>query len=181
MCDVDTFLDHAPRLLDQLRVDDGKERRVVADVVFNDQQDGHADGTRIVQHVALVFNVFHEGDQDAGVALPQKNSFDVGDRIARDEVLYFAIVVGQHDHGHIQAGAAHLAGEVRGVGVAHGEVGDDQIELRVGACDVERFGATGDVGDARNLLEVEFEGFVDQEFVEASVFAENERVVEAGD
>src|ERR1700693_5219374 len=35
--------------------------------------------------------------------------------------------------------------------------------------------------DAGNLLQVQFERFVDQEFVEASVFAENEGIIEARD
>ena len=46
---------------------------------------------------------------------------------------------------------------------------------------VERFGAAGNVRDAGNLLQVEFERFVDQQFVEAAVFAEDERIVEARD
>src|SRR5580700_2682342 len=37
------------------------------------------------------------------------------------------------------------------------------------------------MGNAGNLLQVQFERFVDQQFVEASVFAEDERVVETGD
>src|SRR5205807_8013395 len=101
-----------------------------------------------MQYVALVFDVLHQCDQDAGVALPEENSFDVGDPIARDEVFYLAVVVRQHDHGDIQAGAAHFAGKVGGVRVAHGEVGDDQVELRVGARHVERFGTAGNVRDA---------------------------------
>ena len=37
------------------------------------------------------------------------------------------------------------------------------------------------MGDAGNLLQIEFERFVDEQFVQASVFAQDERIVEARD
>jgi hypothetical protein len=70
---------------------------------------------------------------------------------------------------------------LRGVHVADCEIGNNQIELRVGTGEVEGFGAAGDMGDSRNLLQVEFEGFIDEELIQASVFAKDEGVVEAGD
>ena len=113
------------------------------------------------------------------VALPEKDAVDVGNRIARHEILDLAIVVGQHDHRNVEPGAAHFAGELRGVHVADGQVGYDQIELRIGAGAVERFGAAGDMSDPGNLLQVQFERFVDEQFVEPPVFAQDERVVQA--
>ena len=53
--------------------------------------------------------------------------------------------------------------------------------MRIGTSQFERFGATGNVGNSGDLLQVEFEGFVDEKFVEASVFAEYEGIVETGD
>jgi hypothetical protein len=61
---------------------------------------------RVVQHVALVLDVLDDRDQNAGIALPEEDSLDVGDWIARDEILDLAIVVGEHDHGNIQPGSA---------------------------------------------------------------------------
>ena len=37
------------------------------------------------------------------------------------------------------------------------------------------------MSNARNLLQVEVERFVDQQFVETPILAQNKRVVEAGD
>ena len=88
------------------------------------------------------------------VALPQEDAIDFGDRIAGDEILDLAIIVAEDDHGNIETLAAHFAGELRGVHVADGEIGDDQIELRIRTREVEGFGATGNVGDAGNLPQV---------------------------
>ena len=37
------------------------------------------------------------------------------------------------------------------------------------------------MSDAGNLSQVEFERFIDQQFVEAAIFAEDKGIVEAGD
>ena len=141
----------------------------------------HAHGARVVQNVALVLDVFDDGDENARIALPEEYSLDVCDRISTDEVLDFAVVVGEDDHGNIQAGALHLVGQLRGGHVADGEVGDDQIEAGLRTRQSQRLGAAGNMRDAGNLLQVEFEGFVDEQLVEAAVFAQDERIVEAGD
>ena len=59
--------------------------------------------------VALVLNVFDDGDQDARIALPQENSLDVGSGITADEVLHCAVVISEHNHGDIKTGELHLA------------------------------------------------------------------------
>ena len=178
---VDAFLDHAPRLLDQLGIDHGQERRVIADVVFHHQQHRHADGPRVVQDVAFILDVLDDRDQDAGIALPQKNAFDLGDWIPRHEILNLAIVISQHNDGNIQPGPLHLARQLRRVHVAHGEIGDDQIELPLRAGQLKRFRAAGDVRNPWDLPEVEFERFVDEQLVEPAIFAEDEGIVETGD
>ena len=80
--------------------------------------------------VAFILDVLDDRDQDAGIALPQKNAFDIGDWIPRDEILDLAIVIGQHHDGNIQPGLLHLARQLRRVHVADREVGYDQVELR---------------------------------------------------
>ena len=117
---VDAFLNHAPRLLDQFGVDHRQKRRVIANIVFHHQQHGHANGSRVMQHVALILDVLDDGDQNARVALPKKDPFNVGDRIPRHEILDFAIVVAQHHDRNIQPGLLHLARQLRCVHVADG-------------------------------------------------------------
>jgi hypothetical protein len=134
-----------------------------------------------VQDVAFIFDIFDDRDQNAGIALPQENAFDFSDGIARDEILDLAIIVGQDDDGNIKAGAFDLAGQLRGVHITDGEIGDDEIEARLGAGQLHGFRATGDVGNSRELAQVEFKRFVDEQLVEAAVFTENEGIVKAGD
>jgi hypothetical protein len=134
-----------------------------------------------VQNVALVLDVLHDCDQDARVALPQEDPLNISNRTARDEILDLPIVIGQNDDWDIQPGAADFTRQLRGIHVSYGEVCDDQIELRMRTGKLQRLGATGNVGDAGNLLGVQFERLCDQEFIEAAVFAEDKRVIEAGD
>ena len=112
--------------------------------------------------------------QDARVALPQEDAVDVGVRIARDEVLDLAIVVGQHDHGDVEPGGFDLTSQLRGIHVADLQVGDDQIEARLRSRQLHRFLAAGDVRDAGNLMKIELERFADQQLVETTVFAQDE-------
>ena len=119
--------------------------------------------------------------QDARISLPQEDAVDVGLRIARDEVLDLAIVVGQHDHGNVETGGFDLTSQLRGVHVADLQVGDDQVEAPLRLRQLHGFLAAGDVRDAGNLMQIELQRFADQQLVEPAVFAQDERVVEAGD
>ena len=85
-----------------------------------------------MQHVALVFDVFDDRDQDARVTLPQEDSLYVRHWIASDKVFNFAIVVGQHDHGYIETRELYFMSKLGGVHLADGKVRDDQVELRIG-------------------------------------------------
>ena len=87
MRDVDAFLNDAPRLLDQFRVDDRQKRRVVSNVVRDDQQDRHTHSARVMQYIALVFDVLDDRDQNARIALPKKYAINVGNRIAVTKFL----------------------------------------------------------------------------------------------
>ena len=126
---VDAFLNHAPRLFDQLGIDNGQERGVVANVVFDHEQHGNAHGVRVVEDVALVLDIFDDRNQNASIALPEEDSFDIGDWIARDEILDLAMVVAEHDDRNIEPGSLDFTRQLRSIHVADGEVGDDQVEL----------------------------------------------------
>ena len=134
-----------------------------------------------MQHVALVFHELDDRDQDARRSLPQEDAVDVGNRIARDKVLDLAVVIAEHDHGNVEPGLAHGARQIGGVRVANREIGHDQVELRIGLRQFKRLGATGDMGDPGNLPQVQLQRFVDQEFVQPAIFAQDERIVEARD
>ena len=105
-----------------------------------------------MQDVALILDVLDDRNQDAGIALPQENAFDLGDRIPRQKILDLAIVIGQHHHGNIQPGLLHLACQLRGVHVADRKVGHDQVEL-LSAGQRCRFGTRRNVRDSRDLLQ----------------------------
>ncbi len=179
--DIQCLAQQPPRLADDLGVNYRQKQRVVRDVVLHQQQDGNIHGLGVVQDVALVFDVVDDRDENARVPLPQEDAVDVGLRVARDEVLDFAMVVGQHDDGNIQSGGFDVARQLRGVHVADLQVGDDQVEARLRARQFHGFLATGDVRDARHLMKVQFQRFADQQFIEPPIFAQDERVVEAGD
>src|ERR1700757_401162 len=101
--------------------------------------------------------------------------------VAGDEILELAVVVGEHDYRDVETGGLDVAGEPGGVHVADFKVGDHEIEARLGADQGQGFGAGGDLRDAGDLLQVHFDGFTDQQFVEAAVFFQDEGIVEAGD
>ena len=134
----------------------------------------------VVQNVALVFDVLDDRDQDAGIALPQKYALDIGLWIARDKVLDLAVIVGQNDDRNIQTRGLDFTRQLRGIHVADLQVGHDQVEARLGARQLQRFGSARDVGDAGDLMNVQLQRLAHQQFVEASVLAQNEGVVQAG-
>ena len=115
-------------------------------------------------------------------ALPchKKDALDGAVRRARHEILDLAIVVGQHHHRNIQSGALDLGRQFGGAHVFDFEVGDDQVEARIGTRQFQRLRPGLHVRDSRNVLQVELVRFADQQLVQAAVFAQNERVVQAG-
>ena len=128
---VDALLDHPSRLLDEFGVNHRQKRGIIADIVFHNQQDRHTHGLRVMQDIALVFDVFDDRDQDAGIPLPQENPFDMSDWIACDEIFYFPVIVGQHYYRDIQTRASDLGSQLGGVHITDREIGDNQIELRL--------------------------------------------------
>src|ERR1019366_366733 len=136
---------------------------------------------RVMQDVALVFDVLDDRDQNAGVALPQKYALDIGLRIARDEVFDLAVIVGQNDDRNIETCGLDFTRQLRGIHVADLQVSHDQVESRLGAGQLQRFGSAGNMRDAGDLMNVQLQRLAHQQLVEASVLAQNEGVVQAGD
>jgi len=100
--------------------------------------------------------------------------------MTRQEGFHLAVIVGQHQHGDVEAGGLDRLRQLRRVHVLHLEVGDDQVETRLGLRQGQRLRPARHMCDAWRMLQVEFEGFADQELVEAAVFAQDEGIVEAG-
>src|ERR1035438_1538806 len=178
--DIQSFAEQPPGLADDLGVNDGQEQRVVTNVIFHHQHHGYAHGFGVVLDVALVLDVLDDRDQDAGVTLPQKYPLDAGLRIARNEVLNLAIIVGQSDDRNVEIGGLDFARQLRGIHVPDLQVGHDQVEARLGARQFQRFGPAGDMRDAGDLMNVQLQRLAHQQFVQASVLAQNEGVVQAG-
>ena len=178
--EVDALADAALGLADQLGVDGGQERGVVADVVLDHDDDAHA-GRRVVLHVAGVLDALDDGDQDARVALPQEDALDVRGVVSGDEALALVVVIGQHHDRHVEAGALDLARERRGVHVAGVDGRDDEVEPPLGPGERQRLGRTRDVGESGRVVEGELQELAEDQLVEPAVLLEREGVVEARD
>ena len=144
------------------------------------QHDGHIHDFGIVLHIALVLDVLDHRDEDAPVALPQEDSFNVGLWPTRDEVFYFAVIVSQNHHRNIEPGLLHLGCQFGGVHVANLQIGDDQVEARLRSREFQRLAAAGDMRNSGNILQMKVERLFQQQLVQSPVFAQNERVVQAG-
>src|ERR1019366_7795740 len=179
--DIETLAEQAARLADKFGVNYRQEKRVIPDIVLDHQHHGNAHGMRVVQDVALVLDVLDDRDQDAGIALPQKYPLDIGLRIARDEVLDLAVIVGQNDDRNIETRGLDFTRQLRGIHVADLQVGHNQVESRLGARQLQRLRPARDVRDAGDLMNVQLQRLAHQQLVEAPVLAQNERVVQAGD
>ena len=177
--DVEAFAEQTARLRDQLGINHRQKRRAVADVVFDQKNDRNPHHRGVVEDIALVLDVLDEGDQNADIALPKENPFDIGHRITGDEILDLTVIVGQHDDRHIEAGLLDLPRQLVGAHRTHRQIGDDEIEARIRARQRNRLRAAGDMGDSGDVLEMQFERVADQQFVEPSVLAQNEGIVEA--
>jgi hypothetical protein len=53
--------------------------------------------------------------------------------------------------------------------------------LRIAPGQIERLGTAGNMSDPWNLAEIQFEGFINQQFAQTSIFAKDEGIIEAGD
>src|ERR1700688_736313 len=107
-----------------------------------------------MQHIALVFDVFDDGDQDSRIALPQKDAIDVGPRHARKKSLDLAIVVSENDDRDIESGLFYIPRQLCGVHVTNCEVRDDEIKVP-GAGHGRCLCAGRYMSDSRNLLQTE--------------------------
>ena len=180
MGDVDALAQQASRLTDEFRVNYRQKQRVVADVVLDHQDYGNIHRFGVVVNVALVLDVLHHRDKDASVTLPEEDALDVGLRMARNEIRDLAVVVRQHHYRHPQTGVLDLARQFRGIHVHDVQVADDEVETRFLERHLQRLFPTRNVGDTGNLVLLQLQRFADEQLVQASVLAQDERVVEAG-
>ena len=90
--------------------------------------DLHAGHARVVGDVQLVFDVLGDGQQDAGVALPQEDALQSARVVVGHELGQLAAVVGQQDHRDVQPRLPDLARQLGGVHVAHVHGRDDEVE-----------------------------------------------------
>ena len=98
----------AQRVVDELRVQEREERRVVADVVLDEDDGGHADHAGVVGDVELVLEVLDDRQQDADVALPQEEALERRDVLGVGELVERALVVGE-EHDRVSMARARSA------------------------------------------------------------------------
>jgi len=178
---VHPLADQALRLPDDLRVELGEERRVVADVVLDDQDDAHPHRRRVVCDVPEILDVLDDREKDAGVPLPEEETVQIGEVVLPFEVLPFIVVVRHGDDGDVESRALHLPRKRRGVHVGGAKGGDDEVEPPFGRRQHQRFGAARNVGQPRHVRQGEIQELAGDQFVQPSVFLQREGVVETGD
>ena len=63
-------------MVHQLRVDRRQERRVVTDVVFDDEDRLHAEGSGVMHHIPPILDVLDDGRHEPDIALPQEHTIE---------------------------------------------------------------------------------------------------------
>ena len=91
------------RLFQNLGVYDGEERRIISDVVFDDEDRLDADDLCVVFDVDPIFQGLDDGDDDPEVALPDEDFVEDRRVKIRDDVLQFPVVVCKEDDRDVQA------------------------------------------------------------------------------
>ncbi len=178
---VHTLGDERLRVVDDLRVDRGQERGVVADVVLDQQDHLDAGHTGVVGDVLPVFHVLGDGQQDARVALPQEDALQ-GARVVVGHVLsQLAAVVCQEDDRDVQPRLFDLERQFGRLHVAHVDGGHDQVEPALAGGERDRLRPRAHVAQARGVMEVEVKELFEQELVELPVLLQDERIVGARD
>jgi hypothetical protein len=176
-------LGHQPtRVVEQLGVDRRQERRVVPDVVLDQDDDLDPHRLGVVDDVAAIFDVLDDREQDPRVALPDEGSLDRREIVVAGELADVAGVEREQDHRDV---AAQLLDPARQLGAVHvGEVepADDQVEPTAGlAQHLERLGTRRHRGQAGSVVQVEVAKLADDALADLAGFLEHERVVRARD
>ena len=165
----------------QLGVNGRQERRVVPDVVFDDQNSLHAELPRVVHDIPPILDVLDDGGDQTDVALPQEHAIEWRRPAWLEQLRDFTHVVGEDDDGGVDARLAHAVGEGPRRHVAEVARRDDEIVAsRVGG---ERHGLVGrgHVCDARRVPDVQVEELLEDDLVQLTVLGQDERIVQAGD
>ena len=179
--DVEPLLDHPLRVVEELGVHHRQERRVVADVVLDEQDHLHADLARVVERVAPVLHRLDDADEDAGVALPQERPLDVRGVVPCVELGELARVPREEDDGRVEALGLHAARELGRVHVREVRRRDDQVHVRLLPGEAQSGLSGRDAGERRRVVEVEVAELAEQAFRQLARLLEDERVVGGGD
>src|SRR5213592_2930431 len=91
----------------QLGVNGRQERRVVADVVFDDQNGLHTELARIVHDIPPSLDVLDDSGDQTDVALPQEHAIEWRRPAWLEQLRDFTHVVGEDDDGGVDARLAH--------------------------------------------------------------------------
>ncbi len=177
---VEGLRDHALALVEELRVDDGQERGVVADVVLDDEDDLHPHRRRVVGGVPEVLHVLDDGEEDARVPLPEEHAVEVVRLRPGHEVAQLAHVEGEGDHRHVQPRSLHRRRELRGVHVAGPERGDDELEAPA-LRHLQRLRPRGGRGEPGAVVQVEVPELAAHPLADLPRLLEQEPVVGARD
>ena len=178
--EVQALGNDALRVVQQLGIHHGQERRVVTDVVLDQDDDLHPERTGVVKSVAPVFHGLDDAHQHPRVALPEKDALDGRGVLARLEVGELAGVPGEQDHRHVEPLGPDLLGERRRVHVGEVGGGDDQIDGGALASDTQRLFTGGDAGEPGSVVQVEVAKLPDHALGQRPRLLEDEGVVGGG-
>src|SRR5208337_421074 len=112
---VISFAEDAPRLGDESGVNFRQQGGVVADVILYDQHDGHAHLQRVMLHIAPVLNGFDDGEEEAWIALPEKNLLNALQRTAPHQRLDLLMIEAEDSDGNVETGKTHGGGKVEAI------------------------------------------------------------------
>ena len=108
--EIDAFGDQPLGLAEKLRIQNGQQRRVVVDIVFDEEYGLDADQTRVMVDIHSVFEMLDDADDQPEIPLPDENAVECGSVVVRFEVFQFsAVICQQHDRDLTPASLASWA------------------------------------------------------------------------
>ena len=168
----------ALRVVQQLGVDHRQERRVVADVVLDQQDHLHARPRRCRARVAPVLDRLDDRHQDAGVALPEEHPLEAAQRpCAPGTRLSSRVSHASSTTGTSRPSPAGPAGQLGGVHVGEVRGGEDQVDPACSRAIRSASVARGDARERGGVVQVEVAELAEQPLGELADLLEDERVV----
>ena len=165
-------------MLHQLHINRRKKRRVVPDVVLDDEDRLHAEHAAGVGDVAAILEVLDHRRHQTHVALPEKCALDWRS-VGGGELRHLAHVVRERHHRGVDSRLAKSPCQGGRRHVSERGRRDDQVEPRSIARERERGVDAGHMRDSRRMPYVEVEELLQNDFVELAILGEDERVVQA--